>query len=415
MQFLDVISSPDQHRTVFVPYLGDHSFVIVAALRAARVRSLVLPPPNDESLELGMHYCRGRECSPCFTTLGDFIRLVRQPEFDPDRSVLFLPTIASLCRFGQYTTLLRDILNQMGLSQVQIISPSVKNPFQGFGSNPVKVFRLAWKGIVAVDLLQKLLLECRPYETNPGETERVYQVCLEHILTSVERGSGARLLRGMHHAARLFGAIPVHYTARPRVGVVGEVLVRFNAYASHDIIHKLESAGAEVVMPTMSEWIYHTVWDYKQTQWEQENMIDWVALLVAGQYQHYAEQELVGAVAHLLSHPYDTPIEQVIHNTRMVYHPDLDYETVLNVGKAIDYAQQGVSGIVNVMPFSCMPGIITAGLSPRLRALSDHLPWLDITFDGKGETNVNTRIEAFLHQAYAYQRSRLHQQHRPKG
>ena len=81
-------------------------------------------------------------------------------------------------------------------------------------------------------------------------------------------------------------------------------------------------------------------------------------------------------------------------------------EAPLTLGKAIDFARQGLDGILNVMPFTCMPGAVVAGLAGRIRADNGHIPWLDVSFDGLGETNQQTRLEAFLHQAGQFRHRR---------
>ena len=116
----------------------DHVYVLAAALEAHHLPSEVLPPPNNETLAIGLDLCKGRECLPCFTCTGDIIYRSRQPDFDPAQSVLLMPTTSGPCRFGQYSALQRDILDREGLAEMEIISPSAENSYQGFGDNPTK-------------------------------------------------------------------------------------------------------------------------------------------------------------------------------------------------------------------------------------------------------------------------------------
>jgi predicted nucleotide-binding protein (sugar kinase/HSP70/actin superfamily) len=84
----------------------------------------------------------------------------------------------------------------------------------------------------------------------------------------------------------------------------------------------------------------------------------------------------------------------------------MEGELALSLGKAVDFALHGVSGIVNVMPFACMPGIVVAGLAPRFRADLGGIPWLDLSFDAQGGTNTQTRLEAFIYQARHYRQQK---------
>src|SRR3712207_4965017 len=124
-------ASRTQLRTIFIPYMCDHAHVLAAAMRAYDMPAVVLPPPDDTTLAEGLARARGRECMPCFTVIGDVLRHARAPDFDPARATLFLTTTAGPCRFGQYRALIRDILDQHGLAELDILSPSAANSYQG--------------------------------------------------------------------------------------------------------------------------------------------------------------------------------------------------------------------------------------------------------------------------------------------
>src|SRR6185436_11393089 len=104
-----------QPRTIYIAYMSDHVHALAAAMRAHGLKAEVLPPPDDETLALGLAQGRGRECMPCFTIIGDILRRAHQPDFDAQRAALLLPTTAGPCRFGQLRALVRDILDRHGL------------------------------------------------------------------------------------------------------------------------------------------------------------------------------------------------------------------------------------------------------------------------------------------------------------
>lgn len=392
-------------KSIFVPYMGDHSYVAAAALRACGNDAAAIPPTDEETLEIGLHHCRGRECSPCFATTGDCIRLTRHPHFDPAQSVIFFPTNSGPCRFGQYVAFLRDIFDQLGLHQLEIVSPSTKTPFQGFGRDPLRAIQLMWQGVVAVDLLYKLLLEHRPYEKHPGQTDQLYQHCLQHIVDAVDAGGEYRLVQAMYYTAEQFNNLPVDMRIpRPRIGLIGEIYVRFNPRLNLDIIRKIEATGGEVVMSTMTEWVYHMLWGHMRELWADDDYGRWFGLTVGEQYLQNQERRYIRTVARLLKAPYETPMIELMHKLRPWYDVALVDEGVLNISKTIDFFQHGASGIINAMPFSCIPGIITSGIAPRLRREALHnIPWLDVTFDAQAETSLRTRLEAFMHQAGLFQ------------
>jgi predicted nucleotide-binding protein (sugar kinase/HSP70/actin superfamily) len=188
------------------------------------------------------------------------------------------------------------------------------------------------------------------------------------------------------------------------IGLVGEIYLRFNNYSNLDIVRRIEAAGGEVMQASLIEFLYHLNWGFKNYTRLMGRYFDYIVTFLTDKYQQYVEYRLVKPVAHLLDHPYETPVPKLMDNIRPYYDPTLGTEAVLSMGKAIELAHHGVCGLVNVMPFSCMPGILTTGMAPRLRRDLDNIPWLDITYDAQGGTNINTRLEAFMYQAIQFQR-----------
>jgi predicted nucleotide-binding protein (sugar kinase/HSP70/actin superfamily) len=404
------------HKTIYIPYMCDHCYVLEAALEAHGLRAETLPPPDEESLAIGMDLCRGRECSPCFTSTGDIIRRARQPDFVPDRAVMLIAAASGLCRFGAYRELQRVILDEQGLGAVEIISPNANNAYQGFGDNATALRKLIWQGIVAVDLLQKLVYAHRPYEREPGQTDRLYQACLRDITAAVRAGGGRQVQAALKRLAKEFEALPVDRSVRrPVIGVVGEIYLRLNDFSNQSIVQKIEAAGGEVEVATLMEWFYFTNWNYADLTRELGRYGDFLATLISDLHQRFEERRLAKTVAHLLPDPLESPMTELVRDVRPHYDPVMGMETEagLTLGKAVELAKKGLCGIVNVMPFGCMPGIVVAGMAPRFRADLNNIPWLDISYDAQGGTNVNTRLEAFMYQAKQFQRQTAGAAHKP--
>ncbi len=396
-----------QDRKYYLPYMCDHGYVLEAALRAQGIEVETLPPPDDETMAIGLDICQGRECSPCFTTTGDIIRRARRSDFDPAKSAVLMPTAGGACRFGQYNVFQREVLTERGLGQVEVISPSTENSYQGFGNNPQKLRLQVWSGLTAVDLLHKLVHQYRPYEINPGQTDALYRESLTRICHDIETESG-NLVQVMEWMAGQFEALPVDRSEpRPLIGLVGEIYLRFNNYSNLDIIRRIEKAGGEVMLASLIEFLYLINWTFKTYAWGMGRYVDYLVTFFTDKYQQYAEYRLAKPVAHLLEHPYETPVAKLMDNIRPYYEPILGTEAVLSMGKAVELAHHGACGIVNVMPFSCMPGILVSGIAPRMRQDLDNIPWLDISYDAQGGTNINTRLEAFMYQAVQFQRRQV--------
>lgn len=391
-------------RKTYVPYMCDHAYILAAAMRYHRLPAEVLPPSDEETLDIGRSLCLGRECLPCFTCLGDIVRRAGHPGFDPAASAFLMPCTGGPCRFGQYHYLQRHILDRLGLHEMELLSPSAENAYQGFGDSPIKLRRLIWQGIVAVDLLEKLLHEHRPYEQVPGSTEELYGELLQRVIEAIEAGGGRRTVAVMREAARRFGRLPVgEQNGRPIIGLVGEIYLRDNPFINQDIIRWVERLGGEVWIAPMMEWFYYVNYCLHLFTRVTRRHGDRIKVALVDWIQHWDERRLLRPVAPYLRNAHEPPTAELAAMARPYFDPVMGTEAVVSVGKAVDFARRGLSGILNLLPFTCMPGVIVTGLSQRIRKDQRQIPWLDVIYDAQGETNLHTRLEAFLYQAQQFQ------------
>ncbi len=391
--------------TVYVPLMSDHAFALAAAMRSVGVQAEALPPPNEESTAIGLEVCYGRECLPCFLSTGDILRKCREPGFDTSRAVFLMPSGPGPCRFGQYSVLQASILEEQGFGDVRIVSPTCEDSYSMFSDDPVRLRKLMWQGIVAVDLLAKALHEHRPYEVVPGEADAAYRTCLDRVIQAIEAGGDRRVIEALSWTAEQFEAIPIDRSEiRPVIGVIGEIYLMLNAYSNLDIVRTVEAAGGEVMLGTAMDWLLYTSWWRKDLARRLGQPAEFVRVLLSDLYERRVEHRLFRALEPALRHPPDTSVPEVIEDLKASYEPALGTEAVLTMGRMMDMAGHGVSGLVNVLPLGCMPGIVVATMAPKLRERMNGIPWLDVAYDGQQGTNIRTRLEAFMHQALQFHR-----------
>ncbi len=396
---------PLHMKKVMFPPMTDHAYALSAAFRACGVETEVLPESDDETVRIGRKHSSGRECYPLALTTGDMIRAIHRPGFDPDRSAFFMPTGRGPCRFGQYHHYHRQVLDRLGLNSVQILSPmqdeSVHNDFHSLDKDFVLMF---WRGVFAVDMLQKALWEYRPYEKQKGQTDRVYQASLDRVAVSIERR--ADLLQTLREVYEDFSAIAITERARPVIGVVGEIYIRSNRFSNEDVVRQIEKIGGEAWVAPISEWILYVNTTAKASAKMNHAWKPLLKAYMTGWVQRKDERRLLSGFNGNLRSLHEPSIEQTLRAAAPYIHHSFEGEAVLSVGKAIDYINRGVSGIVNVMPFSCMPGTIASAVLKRVREEHDNIPLLNIAYEGQGDSQTLTRIEAFMHQAKAYKQGK---------
>ncbi len=392
---------------VYIPHMDDHGHMLAAVLRASGLDAEPLPVSDNESLELGRKFTTGKECYPCILTTGDIVKKTRDPDFDPERAGFFMAQANGPCRFGQYHKFHRMVLDELGLDDVPMVVLDQTHEFaehlKSFGP---EFYRVCWDLLVIVDFMQKMLREIRPYEVEEGQTDRVYWECLEK-LTQVAEQQGDYMEKAAEIRRRL-EAVPTRRDGRrPLIGVVGEIYVRSNEFSNNFLVRRLEKLGAQVVMPTLQEWLNYTAQERREICWENGRLLallkEWFGELVARWDERRIARIFEGAIEHM---PREARSTEVVELGSRYIDPSIKGEAILSMGRAVEYVHEGLNGVVNVSPFGCMPGALVTGLMERFRKEHDGVPVLNLAFDGVDQSTDDTLLEAFVHQARQHMNGR---------
>lgn len=386
-------------RTIFFPYARDAVHFISAACRSCNIPSEVLPMADKEDLELGRKYTDGQECFPFICTLGSFLKKLKQPGIDPAKSSFFMPDHNGPCRFGEYNKLHRQVFDKLGYSEAEIVHPSNEDAYASIAPGQSTRWRKnTWQGIVAGDLLRKMQEQTRPYEIEKGETNKVYEKYLQKAIASVENNCKG-LTKTLEEAARAFKAIPVNNPgSKPLVAIVGEIFMRDNPYCSNFLVDRLEKLGAETVMAPFGEWInYSTIRFVRDSRWK-GNMKNLIKAKIQLFFQKTLEKKITDSLKGIFHLAREVEVEEMLENCGEFIHKDYDGDPPLAIGSAVLLAGKSISGVVNILPFTCMPGTINCTVSQNLRKKYHGLPWENFAYDGNDNIGVDTRFEAFMFQ-----------------
>lgn len=394
------------HRTVMIPNMSAHADVLAAAFQSCGMSSEVLPPQDEETLEWGRQFTTGKECFPCIVTTGDMVKFVKRPDFDRDKYAFFMGGSGGPCRFGQYNALQRMVLDQLGYPDVPIYAPNQASSFyDDIGIVGRKLLEQGWKGIVAIDMLEKALRETRPYELAKGSTDDAFEQSVRIVSDAVAKE--ADLVSALKECRKLFEKVPVDRSVeKPIIGYVGEFYVRANAFSNQDVIRKIEELGGEVWAAPLLEWfLYRNVRRASRARlvgdlklWGKNNVMDFFMKKHEHDYAHVFEGYLRNC--------YEPSSVDVLDMAAPYVHRSFEGEAVMTVGKAVDFVRKGLAGVVAVMPFTCMPGTISNALLKRVREEMGEFPFLNMVYDGVEQATSQTRIEAFMHQARDFAKRR---------
>jgi len=387
-------------RTIYIPYMIDHGYIMAAAMRHYGVAAEALPMADELSLELGRKYTSGKECFPSIITTGDIVKMTLSPDFDRHRAAFFMPGASGPCRFGQYNKLHRIVLDELGLEEVPLlVFDQTQNYHQQLATVGSGFRLLTWRGFVILDLMRKMLHERRPYEVNKGEADAVYREWLELLVKLVEqRGNGFETFT--KHLRHAFDAIKIDKSVRkPCIGLVGEIFVRSNQFSNDFIVRKLEALGAECSLPPMEEWVDYIDYERKRQYRLDRRWKGYAKQKLTELIQERASEKLRrhfdGALEHFSR---ELPTAEILARGCTYLSDEIRGEAILSMGRAVEYAEHGFNGVVNVMPFGCMPGTIVSSLLHQFRNQHGGLPVFNHVVDGTRDPGQDIRLEAFYHQ-----------------
>jgi predicted nucleotide-binding protein (sugar kinase/HSP70/actin superfamily) len=381
-------------RTLYIhPMTQAGARLLAAVYRSTGIDAHILPPSDERTLLLGAMYSSGEECFPEKITLGDYLKITEKEGFDPSKTAFLMPDSSGPCRFGQYWPLLDTVLTKLGLHEIMIVNPSSENGYGDSKQGLITFFRKAWVGLIAADILRKMLLKTRPYEKVKGTTDRVYEESLqrcERVMENPEIGFSKRtelLQEELVRSRDQFRSIDADYIeGKPLIAVIGEIFCRHNRFANENMLKKLEEHGAETWISDVGEWIFYTDWSHRDNlrrrgkRYSAEMAFSNLKTYVMKHDEHrllksfhedfkgYEEPENVDVVAQ--------------HTENYLPATGALGEMALSLGKSGYCYTKGADGIVDISPFTCMNGIVSEAVYPSFSKDHDDIPCRVFYYDG---------------------------------
>lgn len=394
-------------RTLYYPYANDVVHVLAAATRHCGIKSEVLPMQDEEDLEIAQRHTSGQECFPMICTTGSFLKKLMQPGCDPARTSFFMPDHNGPCRFGDYNKLQRQIFDKLGFHEASLVTPGNDNAYAELTEEHAGKFRrIAWLGANGVDVLRKYKQETRPYELNKGDTDKRYNEQLNRLTGIVENGARG-IPAFLEDAGRIFSQIPVNGKERkPVIAIIGEIFMRDNPYCSAFLVDRLEALGAETMVPRFCEWLHYSTYRYtRDSRWKGDRA-GIIKSKIQKIYQHYTFKGMTRAADDYIKLKDYFSVNDLIRGSAPYIHKDYDGEPVVALGSASSLSGINISGVIYVLPFTCMPGTIVASVSGDFRKDHNNIPWLNFAYDGQEDASIETQLQAFIHQADEYNREK---------
>ncbi|MGG5370025.1 acyl-CoA dehydratase activase-related protein [Enterococcus sp. AZ196] len=361
--------------TLLLPMLSPihQSGLFDVALEASGYNVVCLPAMDREAVNVGLKFVNNDSCYPAIISIGQLVEALQSGEYDLDNTSVMMSQTGGGCRATNYIPLLRKALNDAGFPQVPVVSVSLGN--KGVESNPGFKYTLPMlkRIVVAIlygDLFERVVYRTRPYELEKGQIDALHEEWLKKVESNVRNGSLTIFNRNMKKIIKDFDTVPISDEVKPKVGVVGEILVKYSPTANNDIVRLLEEEGAEAVVPDligfMNYSLYNQIWKYDNMGMPKKNK---------------TIAEMAIKLIEVVEKPMDKALRASERFTGIhsIYQLAEDASKILSIGnhtgegwfltgEMIDLLKTGVNNIVCMQPFGCLPNhVVGKGVIKELR------------------------------------------------
>ena len=398
-------------KTILVPNTS-HAFSLLMSASFSRqgAQAVSLDIGRERAIELGKRYVHNDICFPAQMTIGEALAALDSGEWDPHTVAIGTGKYIGDCRLTHYAALLRKALDDAGYGYVPIITNDDKdahNMHPGFKMSLGSAIRVAF-GLPMIDALEDLLRKMRPYELEPGSTDKAFDQAIECVMSGIREHGVRGAINGFKQAIAVMGTVRYNRSnPRPQVLIVGEYLLNFHPGANHDIERYLESNGLEIIEARMTDVIRKTYF-YQDAQAREFRISQPFATKAfnraANRLFEIAHDVCDGiAKAHPLYEPACRMPELVRESDPIIHHTFDAGEGVLIPAEILHHAARGCRAFVILQPFGCLPNhVVGRGIVKQLKARYPDANILPLDYDPDVSfANIENRLQMLIMNAKA--------------
>ena len=389
---------------ILIPQMAPiHFELIETAVKSCGYNVELLRNCTDHTVETGLKYVNNDACYPSILVTGQMIEALESGKYDLNKTALIMSQTGGGCRATNYIGFIRKALKDAGFADIPVISFNVvgMEKMPGFKITPKLVEKLL-KVVVYGDLLQKMLTKNRAYEVHKGETQKLYDTWMEKCKKLLEHSSMAEFKQSIYDMVEDFEKIELDTSVeKPKVGIVGEVLIKYHPFGNNFVADKLEQEGAEVVLPDFMGFV----------KFMATHKITFNTLIKTDKFKAKIFKLAIKLIDIL-----EKDERIALANSKKGYLQPCDIweletkvKDILSIGnqtgegwfltaEMIEYIEHGIPNIVCVQPFACLPNhVVGKGV---IKTIRDQFPYANIAaidYDpGASEANQTNRIKLLM-------------------
>ena len=390
--------------TILCPQMSPiHFDLIEPAVRSCGYNLEVLQNSDRTAIDTGLKYVNNDACYPSLIVVGQIMDALLSGKYDLEHTAVIMSQTGGGCRASNYIGFIRRALERAGMPQIPVISLNAN----GMETNPgfkitLPLLTKAMQAVVYGDLFMRVLYATRPYEAKAGSANALHEkwkaICIKSLQKhSLSMAEFNRNIRGIIHD---FDELPRRDVQKPRVGIVGEILVKFSPLANNHVVELLEAEGAEAVMPDLLDFLLYCFYN---SNFKADNLggkrstahLCNMGISLLEYFRRTCRRELERST-HFL------PPARIQDLASMAKH----YVSLGNqtgegwflTGEMLELIHSGTTNIICTQPFGCLPNhVVGKGVIKELRASHPEANIIAVDYDpGASEVNQLNRIKLML-------------------
>lgn len=388
--------------TILCPQMSPMHFdLLQPALRSCGYNIDVLPNDNKKAVDVGLKYVNNDACFPSLMVVGQIMDALLSGKYDLNKVAVIISQTGGGCRASNYIGFIRRALIKANMPQIPVISLSAQGLEKNSGLKITpKMLNRAMQAIVYGDVFMRVLYKTRPYEKIQGSANALHDKWKAICQKSVMNGNWLEYKRNIKNIIHDFDALPLTDEVKPKVGIVGEILVKFLPAANNHLVELIESEGAEAVVPDLLDFLMYCSYNTNfKAEYLGKSKVSATINNIAIRILEYFRKEASKALEQSNRFTPPVPIATLAeYASPIVSTGNQTGEGWFLTGEMIELIHSGVANIVCTQPFACLPNhVVGKGVIKELRAKYPESNIVAIDYDpGASEVNQLNRIKLML-------------------
>ncbi len=390
--------------TILAPQMiPTHFELLEQAFQLHGYRLKILKNVFDHDVEEGLRYVNNDACYPAIVSIGQLVSALKKGDYDLERTAVIMSQTGGGCRATNYFALLKNAMKNAGMPHVPVLtlnSGGLTGDTQPGFKITLPLVKLLVIAACLGDLIMKLQLAVRPYEAIQGSTQVLYDLWMnrsKELLTDFSMKKYKRFVREM---VRDFEKIDVSPVKKPRVGIVGEILVKFHPYSNNQLIHLIEEEGGEAVVPDFIDFFLYCLRDSQFNaahlgKSKVDALLGKISIALIEHYRNPIREALLNSGRFLAPIEFNRLAEKA---SRFLSLGNQMGEGWLLPGEMAELMESGVENVVCVQPFGCLPNhIVGRGMFNAIKKEYPNANLISIDYDSSiSKVNQINRIKLML-------------------